>query len=127
MILEPDIVTLGKVWSWFLPENGGFPWRFVDCFGWKGTLSSPILTLCITLSCRGYGIKPVTWAEPELVLQKGFQSSQDAEGYSEWQRTLCLPRYVVPLTASGFHRLARNCEAGREQGKLRECEAGEYF
>lgn len=63
-ILEPDIVTLRKVWSWLLPEDGGFPWRFVDCFGWKGTLSSPILTLCITLSCRDYDIKPV--------LQKGF-------------------------------------------------------
>ena len=61
MILEPDIVALQKIWSWLLPEDGGFPWMFVDCFGWKGILSSPILTLCITLSCRDCGIAPMTW------------------------------------------------------------------
>lgn len=83
VILEPDIVALQKIWSWLLPEDGGFPWMFVDCFGWKGILSSPILTLCITLSCRDCGIAPMTWAEPEKILQKGFQSSCDAEGSSK--------------------------------------------
>lgn len=106
VVLEPDIVALQKVWSRLLPGDGGFPWRFGDCFGWKGILSSPILTLCITLSWRDYGIKPVTWAEPGPILQKGsqFQSSHDAEGPSDWQGALCLPRYVFPPVASGFHR-----------------------